>query len=211
MNQMQPVALRRAPSASVVVDRSARCCRAAPSAMWSRARGSVVVQVSAGDTVTVRDIEGCQPCELVFASTDGRVDPRGLGVPSVSAPRASGAARGGARERPQRTRSAFARRPSILPAGRPCGCSARGSPAGASARFTVERDGLSSCRAGRCHGCRAAGHGDRYRVADHAAGRPKRGRCIRLPEPLADPLAGFPHQGSHRFGLSSSRPANISR
>ena len=80
MNQMQPV-LRRAPPASVVLDRSARPLPRGTERYAVPGAGSVVVAVSAGDTVTVRDVEGCQPCELVFAGADGRVDPRGLGVP----------------------------------------------------------------------------------------------------------------------------------
>src|SRR4029450_10831329 len=84
MNQLQPVALCRAPSASVVVDRSSRVLPSGTARYVVPGAGSVVVQVSAGDAVRVRDIEGCQPCELVFAGIDGRVDPRGLGVPSMT-------------------------------------------------------------------------------------------------------------------------------
>jgi aminomethyltransferase len=46
-------------------------------------RGILAVKILAGDTVTVRDVEGGQVCELVAAGSDGRVDTSGiLGVPA---------------------------------------------------------------------------------------------------------------------------------
>src|SRR6185295_15396685 len=42
--------------------------------------GSAVVPVSAGDEITVTDLEGLQPCRLVAAGADGRYDAGILGV-----------------------------------------------------------------------------------------------------------------------------------
>lgn len=104
--------------------------------------GSVSVAVSGGDTIAVTDLEGLQPCELIFAGTDGRIDAAGLGV------QANGAASGlldilslqddGAR----RLRAVFSRRgidPARAVAIRVFG---GGSRAGDKATFTVQRDGL---------------------------------------------------------------------
>ena len=41
--------------------------------------GSVLADVHAGDQITVTDIEGGQPCEIVFCDAAGRFDPAGLG------------------------------------------------------------------------------------------------------------------------------------
>src|SRR6478672_6735778 len=140
MNQMQPLVLRRAPPASVVLDRSVRALPHGTERYVVPGAGSVVVPVSAGDTVTVRDLEGCQPCELVFAGADGRVDPRGLGVPGGASPDGLVALLGeGAGESARRTRSALARRAIDLAGSRAVRLFGGDSPAGASARFTVER------------------------------------------------------------------------
>jgi hypothetical protein len=56
MNQMQPAAPRRAPSASMVVDRSSRVLPIGTERYVVPGAGSVVVQVDAGDMVKVRDI-----------------------------------------------------------------------------------------------------------------------------------------------------------
>ncbi len=42
--------------------------------------GSLVVPVSAGDRLTLRDIEGGQRCELAFCADDGRFDASALGA-----------------------------------------------------------------------------------------------------------------------------------
>src|SRR5262245_59674799 len=142
MNEMPPVALHRAPPASLVVDRSRRVLPIGTERYVVPGVGSVVVQVEAGDTVRVRDIEGCQPCELVFAGSDGRVDPRGLGVPSTT--RADGllALLAETEESARRTRLSLARRSIDLAAAHAVRVFGEASPAGASAFFTVERDGL---------------------------------------------------------------------
>ena len=36
--------------------------------------GSVIVEIEGGDTITVLDVEGLQPCELVTAASNGRID-----------------------------------------------------------------------------------------------------------------------------------------
>ena len=192
MNQMQPV-LRRAPPASVVLDRSARPLPRGTERYAVPGAGSVVVAVSAGDTVTVRDVEGCQPCELVFAGADGRVDPRGLGVPGGASPDGLLALlTNGADESARRTRSALVRRAVDLAGGRAVRLFGGNSPAGASARFTVERDGLLIVAAPG--GVMDAERQDTATEIELLIARqvpPMAGDAMRLPEPLADPLADF--------------------
>ena len=36
--------------------------------------GSVIVEIVGGDTVTVIDMEGLQPCEIITAASNGRMD-----------------------------------------------------------------------------------------------------------------------------------------
>jgi aminomethyltransferase len=141
MNQMQPV-VRRAPRASVVLDRSVRALPSGTERYVVPGAGSVVVPVSAGDTVTVRDVEGCQPCELLFAGADGRVDPRGLGVPAGARPDGLLALLADGGESARQTRAALARRAIDLVGSRALRVFGGDSPAGSTARFTVERDGL---------------------------------------------------------------------
>ena len=72
--------------------------------------GSVVVELKAGDTITLTDIEGGQACEVCFADTRGMFDMAGLGA------RADGKAMGlksmleSPREDARRTLSALRRR-----------------------------------------------------------------------------------------------------
>ena len=192
MNQMQPV-LRRAPPASVVLDRSARPLPRGTERYAVPGAGSVVVAVSAGDTVTVRDVEGCQPCELVFAGADGRVDPRGLGVPGGASPDGLLALlTNGADESARRTRSALVRRAIDLAGGRAVRLFGGDAPAGASARFTVERDGLLIVAAPG--GVMDAERQDTATEIELLIARqvpPMAEDAMRLPEPLADPLADF--------------------
>jgi aminomethyltransferase len=43
--------------------------------------GSIVIKVVAGDRVTVKDMEGCQPCELTFVGMNGSFNAAGLALP----------------------------------------------------------------------------------------------------------------------------------
>jgi aminomethyltransferase len=191
MNQMQPV-VRRAPPASVVLDRSTRALPRGTERYRVPGAGSVVVPVMAGDTITVRDVEGCQPCELVLAGTDGRVDPRGLGVSAAARPDGLLALLAEAGENARRTRSALARRAIDL-----TGCQAlrvfgSDSPAGATACFTVERDGLLIVAAPG--GAMDAERQDTATDIELLIAQllpPILGEEMRLPEPLADPIADF--------------------
>src|SRR5690606_19644948 len=49
--------------------------------------GSRAVAIEAGDTITVVDREGLQPCEIVFFDPEGRSDPARLGVTSSEEPK----------------------------------------------------------------------------------------------------------------------------
>ena len=46
--------------------------------------GAILVEIEAGDTITIRNIEGGQACELVALDGEGRSDPAMLGVPGNS-------------------------------------------------------------------------------------------------------------------------------
>ena len=62
---------------------AARACGALPASAERYpvpGGGSVLVDVRAGDTITVTDVEGGQACEIVFCDAQGRFDPAGLGA-----------------------------------------------------------------------------------------------------------------------------------
>ena len=192
MNQMQPVAPFRAPPASVVLDRSGRALPIGTERYVVPGAGSVAVQVSAGDMVRVSDIEGCQPCELVFAGADGRVDPLGLGVPSMTRAEGLLALLAETGESARRTRSALARRSIDLASAHGLRVFGEASPAGASAHFTIARDGLLIVAAPG--GVMDAGRQDTATEIELLITRrvqPGAAEAVRLPEPLADPLADF--------------------
>jgi aminomethyltransferase len=192
MNQMQPVAPFRAPPASVVLDRSGRALPIGTERYVVPGAGSVAVQVSAGDMVRVSDIEGCQPCELVFAGADGRVDPLGLGVPSMTRAEGLLALLAETGESARRTRSALARRSIDLASAHGLRVFGEASPAGASAHFTIARDGFLIVAAPG--GVMDAGRQDTATEIELLITRrvqPGAAEAVRLPEPLADPLADF--------------------
>jgi aminomethyltransferase len=191
MNQMQPV-VRRAPRASVVLDRSVRALPSATERYVVPGAGSVVVPVSADDTVTVRDVEGCQPCELLFAGADGRVDPRGLGVPAGARPDGLLALLADGGESARQTRAALARRAIDLVGSRALRVFGGDSPAGSTARFTVERDGLLIVAAPG--GVMEAERQNTATEIELLIARrlpPTAGQDMRLPEPLADQIDDF--------------------
>lgn len=70
---------RMAPRASLVLRPGQRALPANVERYIVAGGGSVTIPVGEGDRLTVRDIEGLQPCELLFADKSGRVDPTGLG------------------------------------------------------------------------------------------------------------------------------------
>ncbi len=151
--------------------------------------GSVVVELKAGDTLTLTDIEGGQPCELCFAGTEGRFDLAGLGA------RADGRAAGllamldAPRPEARRTVSALRRRNIDLAQAESLTLfGASGSP-GSSASFTALRDGLLIVAApggGMSPESQDTTTDIELRITRAA---PLGGKLLDvLPEPLADPI-----------------------
>ena len=192
MNEMQPLIRRRAPLASIVLDRSRRVLPPGTERFNVPGAGSVAVSVSAGDVVRVRDIEGCQPCELIFAGTDGRIDPGGLGVPTGDSVNGLMALLAGSSEGIRQTRSALTRRAIDLAGARGIRVFGGELPAGSVARFTVERDGLIIvCAPGGVMDQERQDTASEIELTIARVHVPTIGEAMRLPEPLADPIADF--------------------
>ncbi|MEE8535386.1 MAG: DUF1989 domain-containing protein [Kiloniellales bacterium] len=156
-----------------------------------RGGGAVVVQLRAGDRITVRDPEGRQPGELVLCAPDGRPDPGALGAHDGGA--AGGLQATLARD-DEETRVVLAglRRRGFDPAAaRAINLFGPESPAGESVSFQAERDAL----------CILAAPGEDMAVdaqnpptpLDLAIVRaaPRETRDEHLPDPLADPRLDF--------------------
>jgi aminomethyltransferase len=150
--------------------------------------GSVVAPVEAGDEVTVRDIEGQQPCEIAHADGAGRFDVRALGSKEGSSGDGIKSVLALDSESAERTRLALKRRGinvSHLQTVRVFGTLSR---AGESAKFAVSRDGIII----------VAAPGSKMDPGSQDTATPieliiKRGTLHRaseafLPEPLRDPL-----------------------
>ncbi|MGE0214101.1 MAG: aminomethyltransferase, partial [Parvibaculaceae bacterium] len=105
-------------------------------------RGSLAVPVSAGDEITVSDVEGRQPCEIAFAGADGRFDASALGIPATG--RASGlqAVLGERTEGGRQTASALARRGLDVAKADAIRLFGGDSRAGETEAFKASRDGL---------------------------------------------------------------------
>ena len=151
--------------------------------------GSVVVELRAGDTLKLRDVEGSQRCEVLFCGQDGRFDAAALGQ------RADGEATGlkamlaGGGAGAARTLAALRRRGIDLAGARAIVLFGGESPAGTTASFSVSRDGLLIVA--------APGHDMSPDAQDTATGielmitraaAPPGTRLDLLPEPLADPV-----------------------
>ncbi len=151
--------------------------------------GSVTVPVSAGDKVTLTDIEGLQPCELVFAFSDGRIDTAGLGT------RSNGPADGlksilqQDHESAVRTRSALKRRGIDLSQAPAIHLFGGESRPGEKARFTVMADGLLIVAAPTSPMAPDSQETATPLELLVIRAKPMNGKtAIHLPEPLADPL-----------------------
>ncbi len=107
-----------------------------------KGRGTTVIKVAAGDRVTIRDVEGGQPCEVSFVDDKGRFNAAGLGT-SFSHPAhglRDSLARGD--ENASRTLGALKRRNVDLGDARALVLFGEGSPSGNSAELTISLDGL---------------------------------------------------------------------
>ena len=144
--------------------------------------GSVVVNVFAGDEISLTDVEGLQVCEVMAADDQGRCDAGILGTTANMRDNMLGALA-------RRMGAAFTCRPlefAKLEAVRVFG---NGSPAGEEAKFTVMRDGILVA-----HAPGAVMDVERQNTATAIELRIKRAIVRRnrreppLPDPLADPI-----------------------
>ncbi len=104
--------------------------------------GSVVVELKAGDSITLTDIEGGQTCEVCFAGSEGAFDLSGLGTRADGKAAGLKSMLGSRREDAIRTVSALRRRNIDLAKAESLTLfGASGSPR-SSANFSAMRDGL---------------------------------------------------------------------
>ena len=166
-----------------------------------RGAGSTVVAVKAGDVVVLTDIEGGQACEIAFCDDAGRFDVSAIGARATSHGEGLKALLAEDNENTQRTKAALQRRNIDLGKAETVRLFGEGSRAGASAEFKVSRDGVLIVAAPGA----AMAPGNQDTATDIELRITRSGKAAErgsvLPEPLADPLAGYPHQGFHRFGL----------
>jgi aminomethyltransferase len=104
--------------------------------------GSVVVAVEAEDDVTLKDIEGQQPCEIAHVDMSGMFDARALGAASGTDAEGLKSVLSGASESAERTRLALRRRDINLSHAEAVRVFGNFSTAGDTAAFRVERDGI---------------------------------------------------------------------
>jgi aminomethyltransferase len=106
-------------------------------------RGILAVRLHAGDTVTVKDVEGGQVCELVAAGSDGRVDTAGiLGVPANADAAGLKSLLGEPGEEAAATRRRLERSGVDLASARALRVFGANSPAGSTAEVVAGRDGI---------------------------------------------------------------------
>src|SRR5687767_12111533 len=146
---------------------------------------TVVVDLDPGDGILLTDVEGGQPCELIAAGADGRVDPALIGAPrrgGVSPPWCAGRAPSGLRERLVR----LGIDPNAASAVRLFGPA---SPPGDTPRFRAERAGfliVSVPAEPMAPDAQDTATPIELRI-ERARPRSVKDRLV-LPEPLADPL-----------------------
>jgi len=144
--------------------------------------GSVVVNIFAGDEISLTDVEGLQVCEVMAADDQGRCDAGILGTTADMRGDMLGALA-------RRMGAAFACRPLESAKLEAVRVFVNGSPAGEEAKFTVMRDGILVV-----HAPGAVMDVERQNTATAIELRIKRAIVRRnrreppLPDPLADPI-----------------------
>ena len=103
--------------------------------------GAALVQLGAGDRLTLIDDEGGQPAELVAAATDGRIDPAILGAAPDSAAEGLKALLSGGDASLARLRKGLVRRQIDLQHARAIRVFGTDTPPGTRAEFTAQDDG----------------------------------------------------------------------
>ncbi|MDX1710444.1 MAG: DUF1989 domain-containing protein [Rhodovibrionaceae bacterium] len=150
--------------------------------------GVAAVSVEAGDRITITDLEGRQACELVLSDLSGRADPGLLGAKGGEEPLGIRGILEGDSDSAYSVRSGLQRRGIDLGGARALNVLGGDSQPGATAEFTVEKDGVLI----------AAAPGGPMPVDGHDTPTPIELRIRRarlrapedtpLPEPLADPV-----------------------
>ncbi|WP_119272427.1 DUF1989 domain-containing protein [Taklimakanibacter deserti] len=151
--------------------------------------GSLVLDIKAGDRLTVTDLEGGQDCEIVAVGSDGRSDPSLLGAKEASDPSGLKATLASDEESALRVRKALARRGIDLSRAKAIRLFGRASPAGSKQSFKAGRDGAVIIGApGGKMDSEAQDTATPLDVRIERAILPRANELIALPEPLADPL-----------------------
>ncbi|MGE4249801.1 MAG: DUF1989 domain-containing protein [Parvibaculaceae bacterium] len=151
--------------------------------------GSLVLDIKAGDRLTVTDLEGGQACELVAVGADGRSDPALLGATEAVEPKGLKATLAGDEDSAVRVRKALARRGIDLAHAKAIRLFGRLSPAGSRQSFMAGRDGVVIIAApGGKMDAEAQDTATPLDVRVERATLPRANELIALPEPLADPL-----------------------
>ncbi len=150
--------------------------------------GAVVVAIEAGDQITLRDMEGRQPCEVMVAGPDGGNGAAGFDAGADADPVGLKTILAGSGEGARRLRAAMDRRGIDLSKARSRRFFGGESPPGETAAFTAEGDGVLIVGA----------PGGPMAVDAHDTATPIEVMVTRvkvrapedtlLPEPLADPL-----------------------
>jgi aminomethyltransferase len=177
------------PRASVVLQPGLLALPAGMERYQVAGAGAVFISVEAGDTVTIRDIEGGQPCELVAADASGKTDAGILGAKANSNAAGLKALLLEDNESLSAFRLGLERRKIDLAAPRAIRLFGAASSAGSEETFKVSRDG-SLIVAAPGGPMAVDGHDTATPLlvlVQRARIRPA-GKGAELPEPLADPV-----------------------
>jgi aminomethyltransferase len=151
--------------------------------------GSLVLEIKAGDRLTVTDREGGQVCEIIALASDGRSDPALLGGKDATEPKGIKAILASDEESAIRVRSALERRGIDLGHAKAIRFFGNLSPAGSKQSFTAARDGLVIIGApGGKMDLEAQDTATPLDMRIERATLPRANELFPLPEPLADPL-----------------------
>ena len=151
--------------------------------------GSVVIEVKAGDALRLTDVEGGQPCEVLFCGADGAFDAGALGVKADGSGEGLKAILSRNGEGAARTLGALRRRGIDLGSARSARLFGAESKAGSSAELKASRDGIlivAAPGAEMSPEAQDTATGIELRIT--RAAPPTGKRLDILPEPLADPI-----------------------
>lgn len=151
--------------------------------------GTLIIEIKAGDRLTVTDVEGGQACEIIAIGPDGRSDPALLGGKEATDPIGLRTILAGAEESAARMRKALARRGIDLGHAKAIRLFGRLSPAASKESFTAASDGVAIIGApGGKMDVEAQDTATPLEVRVERASPRRANEFLPLPEPLADPL-----------------------